>query len=231
MVARIHSSLVLQNDSKEVSEGWSDWSVWLSGPAEELNRVRSVTYRLHPTFPKPVQKVTKGPDFRLRGGGWGEFTIRADVDLGNGEVARLEHWLSMGEANTAERPTVFLSHALTDSPLATELSAELKQRGVEAWTMQQVSGRDSWEAELARSLERTTLVVPIFSESDPSSSVVGAETRLAQEKQKPLLPLAVGNAQLPLDLQSVQQIHFAGGGVAGLADMIAARAREQFEPD
>jgi hypothetical protein len=236
MVARIHSSLVLRNDSEQASDGWWKWSVWLSGPSQELARVRSVTYRLHPTFPAPVQTVTAQPDFRLESGGWGEFTIRADVKLaaddgGSDEVVRLEHWLVLGHQAERDRPTVFLSHALTDARLAMKLGAELAQRGVETLTMEKVSGRDSWEAELKRSLDRTSLVVPIFSETGSSSSVVDAEVRLALDKQKPLLPVAVGNARLPENLQSLQRVQFTAEGVAGLADMIAARAFEQFEPD
>jgi transcription initiation factor IIF auxiliary subunit len=75
--------LGLQNTSRPVSkERWS-WTVFLMGPAEELNDVECVEYELHSSFPEPRQRKCERGDpqqaFALTGEGWGVFDVRASV--------------------------------------------------------------------------------------------------------------------------------------------------------
>lgn len=73
-----------------------DWQIWLSGPAEDLDRIDHVTYTLHPSFPNPVREVTSREDcFMLKSNGWGEFKIFLDVVRKDGSSEILSHALKL----------------------------------------------------------------------------------------------------------------------------------------
>ena len=75
-------------------ENWWRWSLWIEGSAAELDEIRSVTYRLHPTFPEPIRIVTdRASKFQLRCSGWGIFLIPVKVRLKNGKTVALAHQL------------------------------------------------------------------------------------------------------------------------------------------
>jgi len=81
------------------SPGWYQWTVFLEGPPEELDRIKEVQYTLHPTFRKPVQVVRErgagGTGFALEGAGWGEFEIRLKIVREDDEVETMEHGLDL----------------------------------------------------------------------------------------------------------------------------------------
>ncbi len=132
-----------------------NWSVWLEGTGDELDAVKQVVWKLHPSFSPPEVKVrTRNNAFRLESSGWGEFEIHADVHLANGERISLRHGLRFSQ--TAPRknrskatvtggavgsgialegvttiqgrqPKVFLSYTSGDARLARALTEELKR--------------------------------------------------------------------------------------------------------
>lgn len=82
---------VAQNQKYE-GEQWWKWSLWIEGSDEDLDRIKSVTYTLHPTFPEPIRTVTdRASKFQLRCSGWGIFKIPVEVRLKNGERIALAH--------------------------------------------------------------------------------------------------------------------------------------------
>jgi transcription initiation factor IIF auxiliary subunit len=77
-------TLRIAQDSKPKGRDWWEWSAWLEGTARELAAVEFVKWILHSTFPDPIRKVTdRRTKFKLRSGGWGEFTLRARVHRTN----------------------------------------------------------------------------------------------------------------------------------------------------
>jgi len=89
-------ALKIAQDYKYVGDDYWKWSVWLDGPKRELDRVESVTYTLHPTFPKPVRTVDSRKNrFRLSTEGWGIFTLYAKVTNKDGSIERLKHPLEL----------------------------------------------------------------------------------------------------------------------------------------
>jgi YEATS family len=61
------------------------WRVFVAEPEEVLRTIRSVTYRLHPTFPNPVRlSVDRQSKFAIESVGWGEFEIAAAVEFNDG---------------------------------------------------------------------------------------------------------------------------------------------------
>ena len=85
--------VVAQNQKYEGDQRWR-WSLWIEGLPEDLDRIRSVTYTLHPTFPEPIRTVTdRASKFQLRCSGWGIFKIPVTVRLKDGETVELAHQL------------------------------------------------------------------------------------------------------------------------------------------
>jgi len=99
-------ALRIEQDFKYKGEDYWKWAIWIDGAEDELDQVESVTYKLHPTFPKPVRTVTdRASKFRMATAGWGVFVIRAKVVTRDGEVHNLRHLLRLeypdGTATTA----------------------------------------------------------------------------------------------------------------------------------
>jgi len=77
-------------------EDYWNWWIWLDGSDKELDRVASVTYTLHRTFPNPVRTVTdRASKFILKTAGWGVFRIRATVSFKDGDSEQLTHDLRL----------------------------------------------------------------------------------------------------------------------------------------
>lgn len=84
---------VAQSQKYEGDNRWK-WSLWIEGADEDLDRIESVTYRLHPTFPEPIRAVAdRASKFQLRCSGWGIFLIPVDIRLKNSETIALQHQL------------------------------------------------------------------------------------------------------------------------------------------
>jgi transcription initiation factor IIF auxiliary subunit len=98
--SRVESdSFRIKQSSKYIDDGYWDWSVWIeSKEPEKLDKIVSVTYHLHHTFPDPV-RVVKDRDskFRLDTSGWGEFIIYIVIKLKGEYVIELEHYLKLSE--------------------------------------------------------------------------------------------------------------------------------------
>lgn len=99
-------TLKIEQEFEYKDEDWWQWWVWVDGPEKELDQVDYVTYILHPTFPKPVRKITdRTTKFRLQTSGWGVFEIQAKVIHKDGKETLLKHDLVLkypdGTATTA----------------------------------------------------------------------------------------------------------------------------------
>ena len=70
-----------RSDSQEVNKHrWTMFvSLSLQGQADQTSEfIRSVTYKLHPTFRPSVIKIEKAP-FLIARVGWGYFTIEVEI--------------------------------------------------------------------------------------------------------------------------------------------------------
>ena len=231
MVQRIESSLRLENSSEPHGEGWWKWSVWVEGTPEDLASVEAVTYRLHPTFPRPVVKVTTpGTKFKLSSAGWGEFAISADAHMNDGRTIRLERWLELGDKKTpmpgTKRPAVFLSYSITDSPVVKQLSESLSRRGIEVRTAEQATETaEDFQLQIDKQLHTADAVVAVV--SDPPSRFVEQEAISAHNKGRYVLPVAIGGAHVSGPLSQFARFELADAShLEGLADQIAARVKD-----
>lgn len=89
-------ALKVAQDYKYVGDDYWKWWAWIDGPARELDRIESVTYNLHPSFPNPIRKIdSRRTKFRLETAGWGVFTLYATVIRKDGSTERLKHELKL----------------------------------------------------------------------------------------------------------------------------------------
>lgn len=242
MAIPVESPLCLLNDSTPRGTNWWEWSVWVEGPDEALDEVESVTYRLHPTFPQPVQNVTDRSDkFRLRSAGWGEFTVRAEAHLHTGRIIALERWLELRDEEGrrpsdsagagGRRPSVFISASTLDGELVADLAKALREQGIEA------RGEEDFVADVGdpasfidRVLRESDGVVAVFSE--PRSPWVESEFERARELRKPTFPVILGETHVPSG--AIPTVRFelkARHNVEALANLIAARLKDKLIPD
>jgi transcription initiation factor IIF auxiliary subunit len=82
----------IEQHARYEGDNWWKWSVWIEGTDEALDRIEYVEWRLHPTFPNPIRKITdRSSRFRLDTSGWGTFRIIARIVLKDGTENRLLH--------------------------------------------------------------------------------------------------------------------------------------------
>ncbi len=91
-------NLATRSESK--NDYW-DWTIFVKGPEDVLEKIEYVEYTLHPTFPDPVRIVNQrghGPyAFPLTTAGWGTFTIKVKVYYRDGTYQHLSHLLRFGD--------------------------------------------------------------------------------------------------------------------------------------
>lgn len=241
MAIPLDSPLRLLNDSTPRGADWWEWSIWVEGPDDELAEVESVTYRLHPTFPHPVQKVTdRSTKFRLRGSGWGEFMVAAEARLRSGRVVPLERWLELRDAKGqrpsdhagagGRRPTVFISASAVDGELVADLTEALRAQGIEARCEQDVEVNANAALGIDEALRDSDGIVAVFSE--PRSPWVESEFERARGMRKPTFPVILGDTYVPPAVTEMVRFELKERrNVEGLANMIAARLKDSLVHD
>lgn len=239
MVMRIESSLRLENDSEPHSEGWWKWSVWVEGSAEDFSAIESVTYRLHPTFPNPVVRVSDASTkFRLSSVGWGEFAISADAQMSDGRTVRLERWVELGgpkaaSSNKTRRPSVFVSYSIADSEVVRVLRDSLVNQGIDVQTADETvegEGGEEFLPQIDRQLQNADAVVALV--SDPPSRFVEQEALSAHSKGRYVLPVVLGGATVHGKLSELARFELPdASNVESLARQIAARVKDYAIPD
>ena len=174
---------------------WWDWSVWLEGTSQELDAIESVIYRLHPTFPDPVQVIRdRSTNFRLSSSGWGGFTIYIQLQYADGKSEKLSHELVLGEEEGADaapkKPGVFLSFSVADTKLAEQLRKMLESMDLQVTSAQDLPAGESLESALKKAIGTCDALIPIVSSA--TGSWVEAEVAYAAQAEVPILPVLVG---------------------------------------
>ena len=199
---------VEQQASRSSANGW-DWSVWLEGEPTELDDVVSATYILHPSFPDPVKERTdRSTGFRLDASGWGEFRIRVKVRLRSGSELALEHDLQLdspqGRAPRKER-AIFVTSAASDRATVRSLQRSLTSENITVQTTADDAATGaSWVEQCATTLMGVDALVAVI--SNRANPWLEQEIRIADRLGIPVVPITLGNAELPIDLRDRQAL-------------------------
>jgi hypothetical protein len=91
-----YGKITTNNSATYAGKDRWNWTVFIEADDQTLNQIECVEYRLHPTFPDPVQKVCakgseSGKGFFLTANGWGTFTVKLQVIFKDGERIHLKH--------------------------------------------------------------------------------------------------------------------------------------------
>lgn len=204
---------------------WWEWSVWVDGSPAELSKVKSVTYRLHETFPQPIQvKKNRKEKFRLNSWGWGEFTLFVNIDTGEGKPITKRHYLTLEVPRRSEMPisqpaAVYLCYAASDKRTALALEEALRAANLNVVNAGQITG-SSFRVALAESLKMIDVVVAIVSE-DPSEWVL-FEIGLAQDAGVPVIVVMEGSGSPPARLAKLPTVHIPESSSASALKVPAA---------
>jgi len=89
---------------------WYEWCVFVDADPSLVQRIKSVEYTLHPTFPNPMRRTgDKSTRFALFSSGWGGFRILIEIEWEDGTTTKTSHMLMLERENwpTKERPSEF----------------------------------------------------------------------------------------------------------------------------
>jgi WD40 repeat protein len=94
-------------------------------------------------------------------------------------------------------PFVFISYSRKDSEYVEGLVTYLAEHGISAWIdRERITNGDRWTAVIERQVEACTAMVVVMSPAAKDSNWVEREVTLAEERQKPILPLLLGGEPL-----------------------------------
>jgi len=126
---------------------------------------------------------------------------------------------------------VFIVHAHADKYAASQVSEALRNRGYDTWLDSEalVPGMD-WKAEMASAIAKASAAVVIVS-SDLSDSFFAtremrslmSNVRTKDPSIAPLIPVLVGQAKIPVELQQIQGIRLDDPAYAEKLDFSLAR--------
>jgi hypothetical protein len=197
-------TLRIEQDATYVGRDRWKWSVWIEGPADELNGIEAVTYYLHPTFPEPVQVATnRRSKFRLDASGWGTFVIKAEIKQKDGKLLKRSHSLqleypeeAMEEAANRRgegRPTVFVASSVADRPVVSALREALAREDVDLIADSDLDLNLPWEVSVKEALRSSDAAIALV--TDFTSPSVESEIQLATAMDIPVLSVRVGTGR------------------------------------
>ena len=216
-------SLRIKQEATYTGSDWWKWSIWLDGPAEELDQVDHVVYTLHPTFPSPVRRVTdRESNFRLESAGWGEFEIYLEIFLKDGQTRKRRHRLrfrySDPKGSVAKRGTptpevppqmlrIFLSYGVADVPIARIVRATLRKRGFEVMTADDMAAEGvPFEQRVDDLIRRSDAAIFIIS-GRPSLWVMKEIDIALDRKIRHIVPVMVGESgPIPKRLEEFEAV-------------------------
>jgi hypothetical protein len=126
-----------------------------------------------------------------------------------------------------ESPQVFLSHSSQDKEFAQRLASDLQMRGVRVWIAdEQVKVGDKIIDAIHEGISSSQWVIVLLSENSMRSDFISKELLFALDEEKKkdrpfILPILIGDAELPDSLQDRQYADFRKNYELGLEKILA----------
>ncbi|MCA0454320.1 MAG: toll/interleukin-1 receptor domain-containing protein [Chloroflexi bacterium] len=120
---------------------------------------------------------------------------------------------------------VFISYSKQDANLAQQIYASLKLAGFNVWSDADLKADDDWEAQIDSALRTSSHCVVLLSPSSIKSSFVTSEYRYFLGRNKPVIPVLVGDIALndiPERLQRMQMLDLRTSTQSGIERLITA---------
>jgi transcription initiation factor IIF auxiliary subunit len=107
----------VNNSSTYIGNGRWQWTIFIEARPELLDKISCVEYRLHPSFPDPLQQVCERGSkeaFALNGSGWGEFNVKVRVSFTDRREEVFDYWLKLVSPTEAKICSVAQSRLLEE---------------------------------------------------------------------------------------------------------------------
>ena len=88
----------IRHTSKKLDGKYYMVRVRLDAPPEFMQQVKKVVYQRHETFREQFKEVST-PPFEDSFKCWGEFTIKAEIELSNGQTLRRQRYLTLTDGS------------------------------------------------------------------------------------------------------------------------------------
>ena len=237
----------VQHSSEYVRRNWWKWSVWIEAPATVLNDIEYVDYKLHSTFPEPLQHRTNPQEkFLLTSSGWGEFTINVEIKPKNGRAFKKRHWLTLeypestqteriGSVSTREekkekRANVFLSAGVSDITMATALAEALRKRKINVLKGDELPTDLPWDVAINEMVKNADLMVVLLSGRPTSSTMREIHSAKNRTPPLPIVPIVIGlDTEVPDELEDFQAINMKEADVDGIAGDVATQVIDRIK--
>jgi len=216
-------SLRIKQEAIYTASDWWKWSLWLDGPAKELDQVDYVVYTLHPTFPSPVRRIADRESyFRLDSAGWGEFEVFLDIFFKDGQTRKRKHWLRLRYPESKrviakrgvpksevphQMPKIFLSYGVADAQIARIVRSALHNRGFEVIAAEDMAAKGvPFEQQVDDLMRRAEAAIFIIS-GRPSLWVTKEIDMALDRKIRHVVPVIVGDVStIPARLEDFEAL-------------------------
>lgn len=120
--------------------------------------------------------------------------------------------------------SIFFSYSRNDSSeFALSLAEELRNVHANIWIDQlDIHGGAKWDVEIEKALKASTCVLFIVSKESVKSDNVLDEVYYALNKRKQVIPIIIGDCEVPYRIERLQQINFSRDYNLGLKQLLKA---------
>jgi len=235
----------MHQSSEYVRPNWWNWSVWIDAPSTLLNDIESVDYKLHSTFPDPLQHRTNRQEkFLLTSSGWGEFTINAEIKLKNGKALTKRHWLTLEYPQPAQslntgsvsikkkdaRPNVFVSAGVSDLTMSNALEEALRKRSINVLKADELLTDLPWDVAIGEMVKKADLMVVLLSGRPTSSTMREIYSAKDRKPPLPIVPIVIGlDTVVPDELADSQAINMKEADLDGIAGEVATQVIDRIK--
>ena len=111
---------------------------------------------------------------------------------------------------------VFIIYARKDLPIAQEITALLKENGLEPWLdIDNITAGQIWMDEISKALDESAMAVVLISKNTTDSSYAAKELKSAisdlesnDKKSSPLIPVLIDGAEIPTSISHIQFVDY-----------------------
>jgi hypothetical protein len=119
---------------------------------------------------------------------------------------------------------VFVSYSHRDKVYVDQLVTFLRSHGIEVWTDEGIDYGSRWEHEIESKVEGCRILIPVMSDHSRVAPWVTREIDLAQELNKPILPLLLSGRRF-MRLRDLQDEDVTGGRMPSTKFIAALRSQ------
>jgi TIR domain. len=181
--------------AKSVMDPWvaqrAEWAINAKG--------RLIPIRLDDSIPPFSQWVL--PE---RVSFYNQFSCTSTVEL-----TKTVQWIAAALPKPVIPINCFISYSRTDSDFVVKLRRDLQKVDITTWRdVDDISAGASWDNDIEKAIQGCSHVLLVVSRAAMESANVADEVGYARDRKKPIIPILLDDAPLPLRVHRAQAIDF-----------------------